>query len=147
MRIKGGVRATRKLDHKEREKQDSTRTPLEYYIHDEFDVLRLEIVGNLTGPAVASVDQAWRTAHSVIDGRRVVVGLTALADADESGRDLLLSWHRSGARIIARSPESLKLAEGIVDTVVPMPASKWAWRQRLCDILLRRSTSAATKLA
>lgn len=94
--------------------KDSTRTPLKYYIHYEADPLRFEIVGNLTGPAVASVDQAWRRAHSVLDGRRFDVGLTAFADADESGRDLLVSWHRSGAQIIARSPESIRLAEGIV---------------------------------
>jgi len=84
MWTKSGVRATRKLGHKEREKQDSTRTPLEYYIHDEADALVLEIVGNLIGPAPAIVDQAWRTAHSVLDCRGVVVGLTAVADADES---------------------------------------------------------------
>jgi hypothetical protein len=135
------------FDHKKREKQDSTRTPLEYYIHDEADALRFEIVGNLTGPAVGSVDQAWRTAHSVLDGRKVVVGLTAFADANQSGRDLLLSWHRSGARIIARSPESLRLAEDIVGAPVPMPAPKSAWRQRVRDFVLRRSTAAAMKLA
>ena len=135
------------LTTKKETKQDSTRTPLEYYIHDEADALRFEIVGNLTGPAVGSVDQAWRTAHSVLDGRGIVVGLTAFADADESGRDLLLSWHRSGTRIIARSPESRKLAEGIVGAPVPMPAPKSAWRQRVGDFLLRRSTAAAMKLA
>ena len=91
---------TRQCDHKKRENQDSSRTSLQYYIHDEADALRFEIVGNLTGPAVGSIDQAWRTAHSVLDGRAVVVGLTAFADADESVRDVLLSWHRSGARII-----------------------------------------------
>ena len=45
MRIESGVRVTtRELDHKERENQDSSRTPLEYYIHDEADALRFEIV-------------------------------------------------------------------------------------------------------
>ena len=148
MRIENGVRAmTREFDHQKKQNQNSSRTPLEYYIHDEADALRFEIVGNLTGPAVGSVDQTWRTAHSVLDGRGVVVGLTAFADADESGRDLLLSWHRSGARIIARSPESRKLAEAIVGAPVPMPAPNSAWRQRVCDFLLRRSTAAAMKLA
>jgi len=148
MRIENGVRGmTREVDHKKKENQDSSRTPLEYYIHDEADALRFEIVGNLTGPAVGSVDQSWRTAHSVLDGRGVVVGLTAFADADESGRDLLLNWHHSGARIIARSPESFRLAEGIVGAPVPMPAPKSAWRRRESDFLLRRSTAAAMKLA
>ena len=138
---------TRDLDHQKRRSKNSSRTPLEYYIHDEAYALRFEIVGNLTGPAVGSVDQAWRTARSVLDGRWLVVELSAFADADESGRDLLLNWHRSGARIITRSPESRKLAEGIVDAPVPMAEPKPAWRQRVSDLLLRRSTAAGMKPA
>lgn len=144
---KSGVRATTKSAYNERKEQDSTRTPLQYYIHDEADALRLEIVGDLTGPAVASVDQAWRTAHSVLDGRRVVVGLNAVAAADERGRDLLLRCHRSGAQIIARSPESRKLAERIVGAPVPLSVLKTSSSRRVNKFLLRRSTPAARKLA
>lgn len=113
-----------------------------YYIHDEGEVFRLEIHGNLTGAGVRSVEQAWRTAHSVLDGRQVVIGLRSVVEADEYGHDLLLIWHRIGARIVARSPESRALAEGIVRG--PIPAAKPGWRQRL-SLLLRRSLTAATK--
>ena len=138
---------TREFDHRKRRNKNSSRTPFEYYIHDEADALRFEIVGDLTGPAVGCVDQAWRTARSVLDGRRLVVELLTFADADASGRDLLLGWHRSGAQIIARSPESRKIAEGIVGAPVPIPAPQSAWRQRVCDFLLRRSTAADMKPA
>ena len=38
---------------------------LDYYIHDEADALRLQIEGDLAGPDVASLEQAWKTAKSV----------------------------------------------------------------------------------
>ena len=35
-------------------------TNLEYYLHDEADALRIEIVGNLSGAGVGSIEHAWR---------------------------------------------------------------------------------------
>jgi len=69
-------------------------TNLEYYLHDEADVLRIEIVGDLSGAGVNSIEHAWRTASSVLAGRHIVVGLTAVAEADDDGRGLLLTLHR-----------------------------------------------------
>ena len=121
-------------------------TNLEYYLHDEADALRIEIVGNLCGAGVGSIEHAWRTANSVLEGRHIVIGLTAVADADDDGRGLLLSWHRCGARIIARSMDSRTLAESILGVSVPMPLAKSGWRQRFSD-LLRRWAAAATNMA
>jgi hypothetical protein len=118
----------------------NSTTKLEYYIHDEQDALRSEIIGDLTGPGVASIDHAWRTADSILENRRVVVGLTAVAEADDDGRHLLLNWYRSGARIVARSTDSRALAEGILGTSVPMPAAM----ARFSDFFLRRWSAAAT---
>jgi ABC-type transporter Mla MlaB component len=93
---------------------------LDYFIHDGADAFRLKISGDLSGPAVASPDQAWRTGMSVLRGRPIIIDLADVRDADESGRDLLLHWHRIGARIIARTLESRVLAEGIVGVPIPM---------------------------
>ncbi len=119
---------------------------LEYYLHDEADALRIEIVGNVSGTGVASIEHAWKTANSVLAGRHVVVGLTAAAEADDGGRVLLLDLHRCGARIIARSTDSRTLAESIVGLPVSMPPAKSGWRQRFSD-LLRRWAAAAAKRA
>jgi hypothetical protein len=108
--------------------------------------LRIEIVGDLSGAGVGSIEQAWRTANSVLAGRRIVVGLTAVAEADDYGRGLLLTWHRCGARIIARSMDSCTLAESILGTSVQIPPAKSGWRQRFSDFL-RRWSAAATKMA
>jgi hypothetical protein len=118
-------------------------TNLEYYLHDEADALRIEIAGDLSGPGVSSIEHAWRTANSVLAGRHLVVGPTAVAEADDDGRGLLLTWHRCGARIIARSMDSRTFAESILGVLVPMPPAKSGWRQRFSDFLRRWSAAAA----
>jgi hypothetical protein len=121
-------------------------TNLEYYLHDEADTLRIQIVGDLSGAGVGSIEHALRTAKSILAGRPIVVGLTAVADADDDGRRLLLSWHRCGARIIARSMDSRTLAESVLGPPVPMPPAKSGWRQPFSG-LLRRWAAAAAKRA
>jgi hypothetical protein len=120
-------------------------TNLEHYLHDESDALRIEIVGNLSGPGVAGIKHAWQTATSVLAGRHIVVGLTTVAEADDDGRGLLLSWHRRGARIVARSMDSRTLAESILGASVPMAPAKSGWRQRFSDFLRRWAAAAAKR--
>ena len=121
-------------------------TNLEYYLHDEADALRIEIAGDLTGARVRGIEHALRTAKSILAGRPIVLGLTAVAEADDDGRGLLRTWHRCGARIIARSMESRTLAESILGVSVPMPPAKSSWRQRF-SAFLRRWAVAATNMA
>jgi hypothetical protein len=114
---------------------------LDYYIHDGSDAFRLKIIGDLCGPGVVSLDQAWRTASSVLRGRPLIIDLVSLGAADEYGRDLLMSWHRIGAKIIARSEGSRTLEETIIGVSIPMLAPKQCRWQQLSELLLRRSTS------
>lgn len=118
----------------------------EYYLHDEADALRIEIAGNMTGAGVRSIQHALRTAESTLAGRPIIVALTAVAEADDDGRGLLRTWHRGGARIIARCMDSRIFVESILGASVPMPPAKSGWRQRFSD-LLRRWSAAATKTA
>jgi len=118
----------------------------DYYIHDELEALRLEIRGPLAGHGVTSLDHAWRTGSSILNGRMLLIDLVSVEDADEDGRDLLLAWHRMGARIMARSTESRLLAEGILGVRVAMPAATPGWRQRL-KLFLRGSAAVARGLA
>jgi hypothetical protein len=113
---------------------------LDYYIHDGSDAFRLEIIGDLCGPGVASLVQVWRTASSVLCGRLLIIDLVSLGAADEYGRDLLMGWHRIGAKIITRSEESRTLAETIIGVPIPMLVPKPRWRKQLSEVLLRRAT-------
>ena len=120
---------------------------LDYYIYDGSDAFRLKITGDLCGPGVASLDQAWRTASSILRGRLLGIDLVSLGAADEYGCGLLVSWHRIGAKIIARSQESRTIAETIIGVPIPLLEPKPRWRQQLSEFLLRRSTAAAGKPA
>ena len=119
---------------------------LDYYIHDGLEALRLEIRGPLSGHGVTSLDHAWRTGSSILIGRTLLFDLVSVEETDEDGRDLLLAWHRMGARIMARSTESRLLAEGILGVRVAMPAATPGWRQRL-KLFLRGSAAVARGLA
>ena len=120
---------------------------LDFFIHVGSDALRLKVLGDLCGPGVASLDQAWRTARSTLRGRLLIIDLVSASYADEYGRDLLLGWHRIGAKIVARSQQSQAFAHTIIGVPIQMLASKLSWRDKLSEFCRRRSTTAASKLA
>ena len=122
-------------------------SPLQYYIHDAHDALRFELAGSLSGAGVDSVDQAWRTSLSIIGNRPLIIDITFVVGADERGCAVLYTWHRSGARIIAASPESGALAEAVLGEPVlaePIPEThrKQSWLQRLRGFVLGCPTAA-----
>jgi hypothetical protein len=107
------------------------RQRLHYYIHDNSDGLRFELAGSLSGAGAESVYQAWHTSLSILGNRPLVIDITLVADADEHGCAVLDAWHRSGARIVATSPESQALAEAVLGLPIPVARPKRSWLQRL----------------
>jgi hypothetical protein len=87
------------------------------YIHDGAASFRFEIEGSLSGNAVRQVEQAWRTASSVIGDRSLVVAIGNLTNIDSSGRRLLRSWRDAGAYFVGKSP----LAKTLVGSIVGQP--------------------------
>src|SRR5260221_5198094 len=87
---------------------------LRYYMHDGPTAFRFELAGNLNHEDARRLDQAWRTAASVIGDRRLIVDMTFVTDVDEQGRALITRWHRDGAQLIANSKASRALAESIL---------------------------------
>jgi ABC-type transporter Mla MlaB component len=108
---------------------------LQFFIHHDSDALRIELAGSLSCPDVESVLQAWQKEFSTAAGRTLVADISYVADADKHGRALLAMWHRSGARIVARSPQSWALAKPIVNQPVDADAPKRGWLRRLIDLL------------
>jgi len=104
---------------------------LQYYIHDESDVLRFELAGSLSGAGLESVYRTWHKWLSIIGDRPLVIDITFVVDADEHGRAVLAAWHRSGARIIAASPESRALAQAVLGEPTPVARPRQTWLQRL----------------
>ena len=92
---------------------------LQYYMHDGPTAFRFELAGNLNQEGARRLDQDWRTASSAIGDRRLIVDMTFVTNVDESGRALLVRWHRDGARLIANSKTSRALAEAILGEPLP----------------------------
>ena len=92
---------------------------LQYYMHDGPSAFRFELAGNLNNEAVRDLDQAWRTASSMIGDRALVVDMTFVTGAEREGRSLLARWHSEGAQLIAKSKVSRTLAEAIVGKPLP----------------------------
>src|SRR5258708_20373749 len=96
---------------------------LQYYMHYGPSAFRFELAGGLNNEAARDLDQAWRTASSMIGDRALVVDMTFVTGAEKEGRSLLARWYAEGAQLIARSKVSRALAEEIVGEPLPEFAS------------------------
>ncbi len=131
---------------------------LQFFVPNDPDAVRVELAGSLRGADVETVYQAWRRAALLsaqaegplcaVDAdalKSVIVDITFITEADEHGRALLLVMHRSGARIIAQSPESSAIARPIVTEPIEMAGSKAGWFHRL-TVFLRDERPAGAAL-
>jgi hypothetical protein len=94
---------------------------LQYYMHDGPTAFRFELAGSMNHEDARRLDQAWRTASSVIGHRRLIVDMTFVTGVDTQGRALITRWHRGGAQLIANSKASRALAESILGKPLPEP--------------------------
>ncbi len=63
--------------------------------------VRLKLEGNLAGAWVAELEDCWRSAHSILNGRSLCVDLSAVEQVDRAGRYLLALMRGNRARLIA----------------------------------------------
>ncbi len=96
---------------------------LQYFMHYGPAALRFELAGDLNDEGARQLDQDWRTASAMIGDRALIVDLTFVTGAEEEGRTLLARWYAAGARLIAQSNVSRKLAEAIIGKPLPVFAS------------------------
>lgn len=96
----------------------TARNDLTVYMHDDPAAFRFQLFGDLSGRAVSNLEQAWRTASSVIRDRCLVVDLSALTGIDRAGRDLLARWHTAGARLIIVRFDAKQRVESMIDCPV-----------------------------
>ena len=103
---------------------------LVYYIHDGSTALRLQLSGDLSGDGVRDLAQTWRTASSVIGGRRLVIDVSRVTGTDPAGRALLEAWQAEGGWLVASSPAAQKRVESVVDlpvTVLETGPKTFTW--------------------
>jgi hypothetical protein len=107
------------------------------FAHRDPDALRIEIAGRLTHDKVDAVYETWQREACRGEFRRLIVDITFITHADAYGIALLTAAHRSGAEIIASTPEAYAIARTITREAVPTADSKGGWPQRVKNLALR----------
>jgi ABC-type transporter Mla MlaB component len=104
-------------------------TPMEMYLNDSVKTFEFVLQGKLTRDAAQSLQHAWTTAASILNGRKVLVDVSALTAADPEGIELLYRMTGSGARLTAkRTPQSEEFVRSLgVPVTAPSRRGSCAW--------------------
>jgi ABC-type transporter Mla MlaB component len=102
---------------------------MQMYLNDSVKSFEFVLHGELTGDAVQSLEQAWTTATSILNGKELRVDVSALTTADAGGIELLCRMTGSGARLRAPwPPQSEEFLRSLgVPVVAPPRRSGWPW--------------------
>jgi len=82
-------------------------------VNNDGSSCRLKLAGRLGGPWVPEMEKAWRTALCS-PAKEIEIDMKQVTAVDDDGRELLVSMHRAGARLIAQGVEMAALVEEIV---------------------------------
>jgi anti-anti-sigma regulatory factor len=91
----------------------TTNGDFRYYMHDGTTAFSFELAGRLSDEGARELQQAWRTASSVIGDRSLIVDLSYVTGIDVAGQNLLRGWHDRGAQLVAKSPEARARVQSI----------------------------------
>src|SRR6267154_1905243 len=89
-------------------------------MHDEPEVPRFQLAGHLSKAGVGDLEQAWRTASSVIRGRCFLCDLSQVTSIDPSGEELLNKWSAQGGRLVAVSQQARVRLQVMTDRKVSL---------------------------
>ena len=111
--------------------------PLQYFIHFDYDALRMEISGSLAGRSVQKAYEALRSASFLAGRRPLVVDISYVTETDEQGKAVLRAWQGQDAKIVASSVASRAIADFILSAPVPRALPRHAALDRLRSLLFR----------
>jgi len=115
---------------------------LQYFIHDDFDAMRMEISGSLLGAAAQKAFDTWRRATAMAGRRQLIVDISYVTEADEKGRAVLREWQRRDAHIIATSSTSRDVLDSIAPPTAGTSASAEAGRSASAEVNQRNAENA-----
>ena len=104
---------------------------MEMYLHDSIRTFQFVLRGELVGSHVLDLEHAWTTAKSVLAGKQLVVDVSGLTDADESGVNLLFRMRESGARLTTALPPKSEEFLRSLGLSVAAPGGKRRWSKYL----------------
>jgi hypothetical protein len=88
---------------------------LHFYMHDGLDTFRFELAGRLSAESARELEQAWRTAASMIGERRVIIDLSGVTGIDPNARELLRRWASEGAQLAVVNHRAAARLQPITD--------------------------------
>src|SRR6185369_16365501 len=94
---------------------------LKITIHDGPKMFRLQLEGRLASAWVTELQQCWKTADSMLDGKSLVVNLNDVTFVDGAGLSLLADMHRAGAQFTADTPYQKEVVAEITGKPVSEP--------------------------
>ncbi len=101
-----------------------------YYIHDEADACRLQLLGELTGDDIPELGGCWGTAKTTLGDRKLILDLQRLVTVDQEGKQWLSAMVSEGAACV---PESY-LRDGLAVKPLLSPAVKPGFFGKLFSI-------------
>src|ERR1035438_4324949 len=101
------------------------------YLNDSVKTFEFVLQGELTGNSVQSLEYAWITATSILNGKEVLVDVSALRAADAQGIELLDRMTGSGARLRAALPPHSEGFLGSLGVLVVAPPRRGSSVQSL----------------
>jgi len=82
-----------------------------YYLHDGPGAFRFAVAGRISEAGARELEQAWRTASSVIGSRSLIVDLNRVTGIEAAGQRLIRCWHKLGAQLVGTTERARKLIE------------------------------------
>jgi hypothetical protein len=70
-----------------------------YYIHDEVDCCRLQLIGEFTEAEVMDLSGCWNTVSTTLAGRKFVVDLKGLRTTDYAAKQWIIRVAAEGAEL------------------------------------------------
>jgi hypothetical protein len=105
---------------------------MQMYLNDSVKTFEFVLHGELTGDAVRSLECAWITATSILDGKEVFVDASELRDADGNGIELLNRISGSGACLRATPrPHAQEFLRALGVVPAPRGPDPRGWRMSL----------------
>jgi hypothetical protein len=95
--------------------------PLRYFIHNDWDALRMELSGRLLGKAAREAYESLRNASFLPRRLPVIIDISYVAEADAEGRAILRRWREQDGCILAATPASRAIAEPILSAPIARP--------------------------
>jgi hypothetical protein len=127
--------STEEFTHEELTGSTATVSSLKFYLHDNADAFRFQLIGQLTEASLAELDGCWRTARSCIAGRKVCLDLRGLSVIDEPARMWLKKFvSEDGAECLVTNTEffeTLRKQLGIACHPVDPPIRSQPLKRRM----------------